>query len=101
MGYEFTCCHLNQNRVALVPQNLDELGEALIYWEQLNNEKADIEAKFPPLYEQFQVLEKYEVSVPEDLQKTLTNLTTEWLNFQQAIVDSDIMLKKVKGQTAK
>ena len=83
-------------RVALVPQNLDELGEALLLWENLNNGKPEMEAKFQPLYDQFSVLEKYEVYIPDELHHSVNNLSTEWLNFQQAIVDADVMLKKVK-----
>ena len=49
------------------PQTLDELGESLSLWEKLYNEQSEVEAKFPPLYDQFAIMEKYEVQIPEDV----------------------------------
>ena len=39
-------------RVSKPPQTLDELGESLALWEQLNGDQSKIEAKFQPLYDQ-------------------------------------------------
>lgn len=50
-----------------MPQTLDELGESLTLWEKLDGEKPEIEAKFPPLHDQFAILEKYEVAIPEEV----------------------------------
>lgn len=79
-----------------MPQNLDELGESLILWDNLNGEKPSIELRFQPLYDQFGILEKYEVTIPEDIHATLGDLTNQWINFQQTLVDADAMLKKYK-----
>ena len=49
------------------PQTLDELGESLNLWDKLNADKPTIEAKFEPLSEQFAILEKYEVPIPEEV----------------------------------
>ena len=46
---------------------LDELGESLNLWDKLNADKPTIEAKFAPLSEQFAILEKYEVPIPEEV----------------------------------
>ena len=54
-------------RVSQPPQTLDELGESLNLWDKLNADKPTIEAKFEPLSEQFAILEKYEVPIPEDV----------------------------------
>lgn len=54
-------------RVSKPPQNLDELGDSLSLWEKLHSEQAAIEAKFQPLHDQFAILEKYEVAIPEQV----------------------------------
>lgn len=84
------------SRVSKPPQNLDELGDSLALWEQLNNDQPTIEAKFQPLYDQFSILEKYEVPIPEEVQTMLNELSNEWVTFQQTLIDADAMLKKHK-----
>jgi len=83
-------------RVMQTPQTLDELGEGLMLWEHLNTELPFIEAKISPLYEQFAILDKYEVSIAEDVRTTLVELPNKFREFQQTLVDADIMLKKHK-----
>ena len=78
------------------PQTLDELGDSLSLLEQLQNDLAKIEARFPPLHEQFAILEKYDVPIPEEVSTMLEALTNEWMEFQQCLIDSDVMLKKYK-----
>ena len=41
------------HRLSHPPQTLDELGDSLSLLEQLQNDLAKIEARFPPLHEQF------------------------------------------------
>ena len=83
-------------RVSRPPQNLDELGDSLQLWEQLNGEQTQIQARFRPLTEQFEIMAKYEVTIPADVQIIFDNLHADWLHFQQALIDGDIMLKKHK-----
>ena len=54
-------------RVSKPPQTLDELGTSLELWESLNGGLSATEAKFPPLHDQFGILEKYEVTIPDDV----------------------------------
>lgn len=54
-------------RVSKPPQTLDELGQSLELWDSLNSGLPTTEAKFPPLNDQFAILEKYEVSIPEEV----------------------------------
>ena len=82
------------------PQTLDELGEGLLLWEQLNTELASTEAKIAPLFDQFAILDKYEVKVAEDVRARLQDLPAKFRDFQQTLVDADIMLKKHKVRTA-
>ncbi|XP_031567025.1 dynein heavy chain 2, axonemal-like, partial [Actinia tenebrosa] len=86
----------NAKKLSAPPENLDELGESLALLERLQNDLKNIEAKFPPLHEQFLILEKYEVPIPEEVQEMLDQLSGEWVSFQQCLIDSDIMLKKSK-----
>lgn len=60
----------HSHRINQPPQTLDALGESLELWEKLNGEKRTIEAKFEPLSEQFAILEKYEVPIPENVSCT-------------------------------
>jgi dynein heavy chain len=53
--------------VSKPPQTLDELGNSLNLWEKLNYGLSETEAKFPPLQDQFNILEKYEVPVEEEV----------------------------------
>ena len=58
----YLCFRVNQP-----PQNLDELGASLALWDKLNGELTTVENKFAPLNEQFLILEKYEVAIPEEV----------------------------------
>lgn len=84
------------SRVSKPPQTLDELGDSLDLWENLNNGKEATEAKFQPLYDQFAIMEKYEVPIPEEISAMLNDLGNEWMVFQQTLIDADVMLKKYK-----
>jgi len=53
--------------VSKPPQTLDELGNSLNLWEQLHGGQAETEAKFPPLHDQFGILEKYEVPIEDEV----------------------------------
>jgi len=53
--------------VSQPPQTLDELGESLDLWSKLDTGKPETEAKFAPLYDQFSILGKYDVPVPEEV----------------------------------
>lgn len=83
-------------RVSQPPQTLEELKKLIALWDQLEGEKPSIEAKFSPLNEQFGILEKYEVHVPEEIHAMLHALGDVWTKFKDALVESDTMLKKYK-----
>jgi len=53
--------------VSKPPQTLDKLGNSLNLWEKLNSGLSETEAKFPPLQDQFNILEKYEVPVEDEV----------------------------------
>jgi len=80
------------------PQTLDELGEGLMLLEHLNSELPTIEAKIAPLFEQFAILDKYEVTVAEDIRTGLLELPNKYREFEQTLLEADTMLKKNKVQ---
>ncbi|KAJ8310645.1 hypothetical protein KUTeg_012510 [Tegillarca granosa] len=86
----------NGENVSKPPQTLDELGQSLTLWDQLHNGLSETEAKFPPLHDQFSILEKYEVPVPEEVTAMLNDLSGEWVKFQEILIEAETMLKKHK-----
>ena len=60
-------------RLSAPPETLDQLGESLSLLEQLQQDLSNIEAKFPPLHQQFAILEKYEVAIPEEVLEMAVN----------------------------
>ncbi|XP_033636218.1 dynein heavy chain 2, axonemal-like isoform X2 [Asterias rubens] len=86
----------NKDKLSKPPQTLDELGDSLLLLEQLQTDLSKIEARFPPLHEQFAILEKYDVAIPDEVRHMLDELDNEWITFQQCLLDSDVMLKKHK-----
>ena len=59
-------------RLSAPPETLDQLGDSLALLEQLQQDLPNIEAKFPPLHQQFAILEKYEVAIPEEVRRLFT-----------------------------
>jgi len=52
-------------RLKTPPENLDQLGDSLTLLERLQNEQPKTEAQFQPLSDQFEILNKYEVLIPD------------------------------------
>ncbi|KAL7983007.1 hypothetical protein Chor_013613 [Crotalus horridus] len=75
---------------------MEELSRSLQLHETLQSELLKIEGQIPPIHEQFAILEKYEVAVDEEVLQLLGDLNSEWLAFQQCLLDSETMLKKHK-----
>ncbi|XP_053403795.1 dynein axonemal heavy chain 2-like isoform X4 [Mercenaria mercenaria] len=86
----------NAEKVSKPPQTLDELGQSLDLWDTLNSGLPTTEAMFPPLHDQFAILEKYEVTIPDDVKQMLNDLSTEWVTFQEKLIEAEGMLKKHK-----
>uniref|UniRef100_A0A8C5L4X8 Dynein axonemal heavy chain 2 n=1 Tax=Jaculus jaculus TaxID=51337 RepID=A0A8C5L4X8_JACJA len=86
----------NAEKISHPPQTLEELGVSLQLMESLQHNLANLESQIPPIHEQFAILEKYEVPVPDDVLEMLESLNGEWAIFQQTLLDSEQMLKKHK-----
>ena len=83
-------------RLSTPPSNLEDLSDSLTLLETLQADIPIIEAQFEPLHDQFNILRKYEVQIPEEVELQLDRLQGNWMAFQQCLIDSDAMLKKHK-----
>ncbi|GCB75014.1 hypothetical protein scyTo_0020306, partial [Scyliorhinus torazame] len=86
----------SRDKVTHIPLTLEQLTSGVQLLEQLQNELPKTEARITPIHEQFNILEKYEFQIEESVQQRLESMNGEWINFQQAIVESEVMLKKQK-----
>lgn len=83
-------------RLRILPDTLDQLSDSLNLLEHLQSDIPNIEAQFEPLHDQFNILRKYEVQIPEEVEHQLDGLQGIYMAFQQCLIDSDSMLKKHK-----
>ncbi|XP_073903040.1 dynein axonemal heavy chain 2 isoform X5 [Castor canadensis] len=86
----------NAEKISHPPQTLEELGFSLQLMDTLQHDLPNLETQIPPIHEQFTILEKYEVPVPENVLEMLDGLNGQWVIFQQTLLDSEQMLKKYK-----
>ncbi|XP_075848159.1 dynein axonemal heavy chain 2 [Microtus pennsylvanicus] len=86
----------NAEKISRPPQTLEELGVSLQLMDTLQHDLPSLETQIPPIHEQFTILEKYEVPVPDSVLEMLDSLNGEWITFQQILLDSEQMLKKHK-----
>lgn len=75
---------------------MDALSSSLNLLETLQSDIPVIEAQFEPLHDQFNILRKYEVQIPEEVELQLDRLQGNWMAFQQCLIDCETMLKKHK-----
>lgn len=57
----------NSKTLRAPPQNLEHLSNSIALLEDLQADLTNIEAKIPPLHDQFVILEKYEVEISEEV----------------------------------
>ncbi|XP_028725159.1 dynein heavy chain 2, axonemal [Peromyscus leucopus] len=86
----------NAEKISRPPQTLEELGASLQLMDTLQHDLPNLETQIPPIHEQFTILEKYEVPVPDSVLEMLESLNGEWVSFQQILLDSEQMLKRHK-----
>jgi dynein heavy chain len=85
-----------RSRLSASPETLDHLGDSLSLLEEMQVKVPELEQQLDPLHAQFVVLNKYDVTVPEDVMDCYINLPHVWSAFKSCLVDSDNMLKKHK-----
>ncbi|KAL0970220.1 hypothetical protein UPYG_G00238880 [Umbra pygmaea] len=86
----------NAARLNQAPQTLLELVESLKLLETVQGDLQKVKNQIPPIHEQFEILEKYEVTVDPAVLKMLEALNGEWMWFQQLVIGRDIELKEDK-----
>ena len=60
-------CVLQFFRLQANPENLEQLAVSIALLESLQKDFPKTEARIPPLHEQFAILGKYEVDIPENV----------------------------------
>ena len=75
---------------------MEGLSNSLNLLENLQYDIPNTEAQFEPLHDRFNILRKYEVQIPEEVELQLEKLQGNWMAFQQCLIDSESMLKKHK-----
>ncbi|KAJ9437970.1 Dynein-1-beta heavy chain [Diplonema papillatum] len=88
----------NKKRVLAQPTGLDMLGEQLAAVQKIRAEESQIEARFKPVKEQYGLLEKCEVSIPEQELTRLTGLDESWMSFKKSVVEAKRKLDKEKDR---
>ena len=90
----------NQKTVKLkaVPKDLNQLCDSLALLTQLNTDIPSIEAQFQPIFEEYQILEKYEVAITEEEKLLLENLQPNWQIFQVQLQSSAKELQEYKSK---
>ncbi len=109
----------NTQKVMVPPETHYDLDSSNKLLEALQANLQSVEDQFTPLNDQFNVLQKYEVAIPEEVKNTtkifmlshnlnvyfislkktmemLKSLPTRWETYKQALVDAEEMLKKNK-----
>jgi dynein heavy chain len=85
-------------RLKAPPNDLDQLSNSLAVLTQLQNDAPSIEAQFGPIFEQYQILEKYEVPIKEEEKRQLETLHTAWSSMQQTMVEAEKQLQESKAK---
>ena len=88
----------NSQRVLVPPESHYDLDTSNKLLEALQTSIQSVEDQFSPLNDQFNVLQKYEVSVPDETTAMLKILPATWLTYKQTLVDAEEMLKKFKDR---
>lgn len=74
------------------PKTLKEMQDAILLLRKLKSEVPDEEAVFPTITEQMEVLDKYRVAVPDDIRNLEKQISTAWVEYQEALAEADKML---------
>ena len=88
----------NTQKVLVPPDTHYDLDTSNKLLESLQNAMSSIEDQFLPLNEQFSVLHKYEVGIPEETSELHKQLSVRWEAYKQTLLDAEEMLKKFKDR---
>jgi dynein heavy chain len=88
----------NTQKVLVPPETHYDLDSSNKLLESLQNGLQSTEEQFTPLNDQFNVLEKYEVAIPDETAEMLKSLPSKWDAYKQTLLEAEEMLKKYKDK---
>lgn len=80
------------------PEGLDAVIKAVDCLNAAKLEAPKVQAKFIPLHEEFEILEKYEVEMDDTVSMHLENLPVLWNKFKTAMDESENLLRESKAK---
>ncbi|RKO93650.1 dynein heavy chain and region D6 of dynein motor-domain-containing protein [Blyttiomyces helicus] len=80
------------------PTDLDQLSNSLGLLSQLQADAPSIEAQFAPIYDMYDVLEKYEVPIKDDEKRKLESLHVSWAQFRQTMTEAEKFLQDSRAR---
>lgn len=86
----------NAEALSSSPTNLDQLAEGVNLQRKLIDEKRQMTSRFEPLREKYNVLDRFEVSVPDEQLALLDDIEPAWARFQGMLDESSRMLENSK-----
>ncbi len=69
------------------PQDLHELKKNTDLWQELMNNKDDVEKKLEPLKDKFAELDAHSIQLREDENKLRATLIDAWLHYNQMLLE--------------
>jgi len=86
----------NTKKLEVKPLNLDQLAQSVKLRDSLDSSRDDIEARFAPVRDQYQLLAQFDVSISELEHQRLTSLSSAWSSFGKMLEKSKVKLQKSK-----
>lgn len=86
----------NTQKVMVPPETHYDLDTSNKLLESLQENLTSVQDQFDPLNNQFSVLQKYEVAIPDETKEQLRSLPSKWEDYNKTLVDAEDMLKKNK-----
>ncbi|XP_076240945.1 dynein heavy chain 2, axonemal kl-2 [Calliopsis andreniformis] len=91
----------NSKKITKEPTDLISMQYTMQLFERLTAEIPKEEEKFPKIQEQYQTLEKYEVTMTFDFKRKLTNVPPAWTAYLQLLEKCEVMLAEKKEEFKK
>jgi len=86
----------NTQKVLVAPETHFDLENSNKLLEKLQTDLPGIQDQFEPLNNQFLVLQKYEVAIPDETKEQLKGLPLKWEAYNKTLAEAEEMLKKNK-----
>ncbi|XP_017772772.1 PREDICTED: dynein heavy chain 2, axonemal [Nicrophorus vespilloides] len=87
----------NSEKVMVVPQNLKEMQNAILFYERLVDEAPKEEKAFVEIIEQTEVLDKYGMEIPDEVRKNMKGIPQIWEAYLLTLEEADKMIEFTKN----